>query len=322
MVDPLPTEVVRHTPCLVDPGVVHHKRRFATPNLTVMAHKCPDARKERFGIKGAIPELEVLDPLGGDDHQQRQVLLSVCHDFLSGRCSFGSPGSERGRVEVEHTLVEEPELLIRDLVDDGSVVVALFDALGFEDDASPRCRLLVRQALVVGNPGDGPDARVNILTSENILRLLQSHCRRLCQHFPDSPLVLLGPHRLPPLLLWPVDDLVAAVEVAIPDLSEEVLGSRFGYTDRCGNHVDRRAFGLVELGEEATDDLLVESRPLLPPLFGWAMRRVLGGAIGGVLGKVLGELLGVLTLVGGEGLRRFRKAHCISSFDSGLRRQI
>ena len=148
---PLPAEEVKNTPRFVDQCVVHDKRHFATTKLAVPPHKCPHACLERSRSEGAVAELEVLDPVGGDDHQQRQVPLSVGRDRLDGGLATLGPGSERGRVEDEPALVEEPELLIQDPVDDDGVVVALLEALVREDNASPRSCLLVRQALVIGN---------------------------------------------------------------------------------------------------------------------------------------------------------------------------
>ena len=212
-----------------------------------------------------------------------QFRLSVCHDLLGGWSSFLCPGSERGSAEVEPTLVEEPELLIRDPVHEDGVVVALFDALGGENNARPRCRLLVRQALVLGDPGDGRDTHVDVLSRKNILRFPQGHCRRLGEDLPDSPLLRLGPHRFPPLLLWPVEDPVLVVVLALADLPEELLCCAFGDPDRRSDRLCWHSFRLVELGEEATDDVLVYRRPLPPSLFGLVVSEFPGVPIGGLI---------------------------------------
>ena len=122
-------EGVSNTPCLVDPGVVRHKRHFATPKLQELPNQRFHAHQERFGIKGAIVDLEVLDPVRTNDLNS-QFRLSVGPDVLGRRSSVWFPGSESGCVEVEHTLDDEPEMLIRDPVVKDIVVEALFEFSG------------------------------------------------------------------------------------------------------------------------------------------------------------------------------------------------
>ena len=59
-----------------------------------------------------------------------QFRLSVGPDVLGRRSSFLCQGSERGCVEVEHTLYDEQELFIRDPVVKDGDVEALFEFWG------------------------------------------------------------------------------------------------------------------------------------------------------------------------------------------------
>ena len=204
-------------------------------------------------------------------------------------------------MEVEPTLVDEPELRIRDPVDDG-VVVALLEALVREDNSSPRSCLLVRQVLVLGTPGDGRDSHV-VVRRENILRLQEGHCRRTGQDFADAPFIRWSPQGLPPPL-WPVQDLAAAVVLSRADLQGEVLCRVVGDANGHCDVLQRGSALLVDLLEEATDDLLGDRCPLPLPVV-W----LLDWPIDGLVGKAFSGLLGELALLGREVLGRVGNAH-------------
>ena len=119
----------------MDRRVVPDKSDFPMTNFGEPPGQSLDCRKERLRSECPVAAFIELDPVNADAHQHGEILLPVCGDRLDGGFAALGPCSERGCVEVEARLVEEPDAVIGDPVDLDRVLVALLDALSGEDDA-------------------------------------------------------------------------------------------------------------------------------------------------------------------------------------------
>ena len=136
-------------------------------------------------------------------------------------------------VEVEPTLEDEPELFIRDPVDEGGVVEALFDALG--EKTTPAIDVVFWY-----------DRRWSSVIREMIAKLMwMSSAARSSFVFPrvivvDSvrasrTLLSLASFRTGLLPFFGREDLVTTVVLALADLPEELLCCVFGDPDCCSD---------------------------------------------------------------------------------------
>ena len=84
-----------------------------------------------------------------------RVDSSVGGDGFDGGSSFGCPVPERGDVQVEPTLVDEPEPLVGERVHALRIVLALVCDVVVKDHSKLRGNLLVAQPQLLGrNPPD------------------------------------------------------------------------------------------------------------------------------------------------------------------------
>ena len=101
-------------------------------------------------------------------------------------------------MDVKPGFVKEPDEVIGDPVHLDRVVVALFNHVSREDDASPRCGLLVREVLVLCDSADRCPAHVDVLGCKDLLRFLEGDRRGLSEDLFHPRLILLVANRLPP----------------------------------------------------------------------------------------------------------------------------
>ena len=100
----------------MDPGVVHHKADISvSDSWETVGEGLKECHEVSCFESSPFHRMED-NPLRGDAHEERDVDPSVGRDSLDGSCSSFRPASERGDVEVEPTLVEEPELLVFELL--------------------------------------------------------------------------------------------------------------------------------------------------------------------------------------------------------------
>ena len=129
----------------MDPGVVHHKADLSVADSRAVVNEPLKVLHEVGGFEGPLFHSVENDSIKGDAHEEREVDSSVRRDGLDGSCSSSGPAPERGDVEVEPTLVEEPELLVLDPCHLLRIVEALVGHIRVEDGCWSRGNLLVSQ---------------------------------------------------------------------------------------------------------------------------------------------------------------------------------